>query len=91
MTITCVYDTSESIANNRGRKRGQGGHTIRGSHQECGVQYGRFNLPVYTSSIRNFNEEVDDFIAVLGTTAEQREAKDQYRKFSENLKQYILR
>ena len=34
---------------------------------------------------------MDDFGAVLGTTAEQREAKDQYKKFSENLKQYILR
>ena len=34
---------------------------------------------------------MEDFGAVLGTTSEQREAKDQYKKFSENLKQYTLR
>ena len=34
---------------------------------------------------------MEDFGAVLGTTPEQREAKDQYNKFSEKLKQYILR
>ena len=43
------------------------------------------------SSIRNFNGEVEDFGAVLGTMSEQREAKGQYKKFSEKLKQYILR
>ena len=32
-----------------------------------------------------------DFGAVLGTMSEQREAKGQYKKFSEKLKQYILR
>ena len=41
--------------------------------------------------IRNFKGEVEDFGAVLGITSEQREAKDQYKKFSENLRQYILR
>ena len=34
---------------------------------------------------------MEDFDAVLGTMCEQREAKDQYKKFSDNLKQYILR
>ena len=34
---------------------------------------------------------MEDFGAVLGTTSEQKEAKVQYNKFSENLKQYILR
>ena len=34
---------------------------------------------------------MEDFGAVLGTTSEQREAKDQYKKFSKKLKQYILR
>ena len=33
---------------------------------------------------------MEGFGAVLGTTSEQREAKDQYKKFSEKLKQYIL-
>ena len=28
------------------------------------------------------NGEVEDFGAVLGTTSEQREAKDQYKKFA---------
>ena len=35
--------------------------------------------------------EVEDFGAVLGTTSEQREAEDQYKKCIEKLKQYILR
>ena len=34
---------------------------------------------------------MEDFGEVLGTTSEQREAKDQYKKFSEKLKKYILR
>ena len=34
---------------------------------------------------------MDNFGVVLGTTYEQREAKDQCNKFSEKLKQYILR
>ena len=34
---------------------------------------------------------MEDFGAFLRTTSEQREAKDQYKKFSKNLKQYILR
>ena len=32
-----------------------------------------------------------NFFAILGTTSEQREDKDQYKKFSKKLKQYILR
>ena len=42
------------------------------------------------SSIRNFRGEVDDFGKVLGTSADQREAKDQYKKFNQKLKQYLL-
>ena len=34
---------------------------------------------------------MEDLGAVLGATSEQREAKDQYKKFSEKMKQYILR
>ena len=34
---------------------------------------------------------MEDFGTVLGTTYKQREAKYQYKKFSEKLKQYILR
>ena len=34
---------------------------------------------------------MEDFGAVLGTSSEQREAKDQHNKFSKNLKNYILR
>ena len=34
---------------------------------------------------------MEDFGAVLGTTSEQREAKDRHKKVSKNLKQYILR
>ena len=34
---------------------------------------------------------MEDFCSVLGTTSEQREDKDQYKKFNENLEQYILR
>ena len=34
---------------------------------------------------------MEDFGAVLGTTYEQREAKDQCKRFGEKLKQYILR
>ena len=60
-------------------------------HGSPTVQGGRFNPPEYTSSIRNSKGEVEDFGVVLGTTSEQREAKDQYKKFSKNLKQYILR
>ena len=34
---------------------------------------------------------MEDLGAVLGATSEQIEAKDQYKKFSEKMKQYILR
>ena len=90
VTITCVSDTSESCASNGGRGCGRGGRTVRGGHKVRGRRGIHFNRPVYTSSIRNFKVEVDYFGAVLGTTSEQREAKNQYKKFSEKLKQYIL-
>ena len=90
-TITSASNTSESNSSNGGRGSGQGGCTGRGGHQGCGGRGGRFNQLEYTSSIRNFKGEVEDFGAVLGTTSEQREAKYQYKKFSKKLKQYILR
>ena len=43
------------------------------------------------SSIKNFKGEVDDFGAVLGTTADQREAKDKCNNFNQKLKQYVIR
>ena len=43
------------------------------------------------SSIKNFKGEVDDFGVVLRTTADQREAEDQYKKFNQKLKHYVLR
>ena len=42
------------------------------------------------SSIRNFKGEVEYFGLALGTMAEHREAKYQFNKFSEKLKQYLL-
>ena len=33
---------------------------------------------------------MEDLGVVLGTLSEKREAKDQYKKFNEKLKQYIL-
>ena len=48
----------------------------------------RFNRTAYTPLVFNFKGEVDNFGAVLGATAEQREAKDQYKIFSDNLKHY---
>ena len=41
-------------------------------------------------STQNFKGEADYFVAVLGNTAEKRESKDQYMKFSEKMKQYVL-
>ena len=91
MTIICVSETSKSSASNGGRGRERGGCIGRGGHQRCGGRGGCFKRPTYTSSIRKLKGEVEDFGAVLGTTSEQREAKDQCKKFSEKLKQYILR
>ena len=90
-TIIRASETSESNSGNGGRGQGRSGHTGRGGQQGCGKRGWRFNRPAYTSSIRNFKGEVENFVAVLRTTSEQREAKDQYNKFSESLKQYILR
>ena len=90
-TITPASETIKSSSSNGGRGLGRGGCTGRGIHQWRGVRGRRFNSQSYTSLIRNFKGEVEDFGAVLGITSEQREAKDQYKKFSENLRQYILR
>ena len=81
-TITSASETSESNSSNGGQGRGRGDCSGRGGHQGCGARGQHFNCPSYTSSIRNFNGEVEDFGAVLGTTSEQREAKDQYKKFA---------
>ena len=79
-TTTRASEMSESSSRNGGQGRGQGGCTRRGSHHGCGGRGRRFNRPSYTSLIRNFKGEVEDFGAVLGTTSEQREAKDQCMK-----------
>ena len=89
--ITLASETSKSNSSNWGQGRGREGRTGRCGHQGRGGRGGHFNHPAYTSSIRNFKRGVADFGAVLGTTSEQREAKDQYKKFSKNMKQYILR
>ena len=90
-TITRASETIESNSINGGRRRVKGGRTGRGGHQGRGGRCGCFNRPAYTSSIRNFKGEVEDFGVVLWTASEQREYKDHYNKFSEKLKQYILR
>ena len=87
---THAYETIKSSARNGGRWCGQRGHTGSGGHQGRGGWGVYFNCASYTSYIRNLKVEVDDFGAVFGTTAKQREATDQYNKFRENLKQYIL-
>ena len=90
--ITHASETlKKSSARNGFRQSSRGGCTERGSHQGCVGRGERFNRPAYTSSIRNFNLEVNDFGAVLGNNFEQREAKDQHKRFSKNLSQYILR
>ena len=79
--------TSESNGSNVGQWRGHWGHVGRGGHHRPGGQVGIFNWPLYTPYIQNFKGEVENFGAVLGTTAEQREAKYQYKKFDENMNQ----
>ena len=91
MTITCASETSESNSSNRGQERGRGVCNGIGGHQGRGGIWRLFNRPTYTSSIRNFEGEAEYFGAVLGTTSEKIEAKDQYKKSSKKLKQYILR
>ena len=72
VTTTHASDTkSEPNARNRGKGSGQGGTTRRGGHQGRGGKGGHFNRPPYTSSIRNFKGEVDNFGSVLGTNAKQ--------------------
>ena len=82
-----------SKSNSSNRVLGQVGQGCRGrkGHQGHGGQYRRFNCPSYISLISCFKWKVDDPGTVLGNTAKQREANDQYNKFSEKLKQYILR
>ena len=90
-TITCSSDAeSESIKRNGGRGHGLEGHTRKSGHQWRGGQGGRFNRPAYTSSIINIKVEVEDFGVFLGTTDKQIEAKYQYKRFRNKLKQYIL-
>ena len=84
--ITHAYETSESSSRNGRRGCGQGYHTRRGNHQVCGGRVQCFNRSAYTSLIRDFKGEVEDFGAVLGATSEQREDNDQYKKFGEKLK-----
>ena len=90
-TTTRASETRESNSSNWGRGSGQGGRTRRGGYQGRDGRGRRFNRPSYTSLTRNFKGEVEHFGAVLGATSEQREAKDQYKKFSKKLKQYIIR
>ena len=90
-TITLASETSKPNSRNWGQGRGRGGRTRRGGHQGCGWRGVRFNRPAYTSSIRKFKGEVEDFGAALGSTSEQIEDKDQNKKFREKLKHYILR
>ena len=85
-TITRASETSESNSRNRERGRVRGGCIGRGGKQGHGGRGVRFNRPSYTSSIRTFKIEVEGFGAILGTTSEQIEAKDQYNKSSEKLK-----
>ena len=61
------------------RGRGWGGQGLRGGHQGHARRRIHFNWQAYMSLIGNFKGEVDDFGAVLGSTAEQREDKDQYK------------
>ena len=86
-TTTRASEMSESSSRNGGQGRGQGGHTGRRGHQGRRRQGERFKLLSYTLLIRNFKVEVEGFGTVLCTTSEQREVKDQYKKFSQNLKQ----
>ena len=67
-TVNCASETIKSSSSNGLQGRIQGGRTGRGVHQGYSGQSGRFNRPAYTSSIRNFKGEVEDFGAVLGTT-----------------------
>ena len=81
---------SESSTINGVRGQGWCGRVGISVHQGWGGWGRRVNWPVYTSSIQKFKVELDYFRAVLGTTAKRRESKDQYKKFSNKLKQYVL-
>ena len=82
VTITRASDASESSASNGGRGRDRGGCTGRGGRQGHGVRGRTFNLSAYISSNSNFKGEVDNFGAVLGTTAKKIEANYQYKNSS---------
>ena len=86
-TTTRSSETIESSSSNGGQGLRKGDCHVRGGHQGRGGLGRRFNHPAYKSSNRKFKGEVEDFGTVLGTTSEQREAKDQYRKLIEKLKQ----
>ena len=90
-TTTCSHvKMSKSSTINGGWVWGLGGCGRRSGPKRRGGQGERFNCPAYTSSILNFKGEIDNCVALLGTTAEQREANYIYKKLSKNLKQYVL-
>ena len=83
-------NTSESRQSNGGLGKCRVSHGGRISHQGR-EGWGRcFNCPAYMSLIQNFKGEADDFSMVLRTTSDQREAKDQYKKFNQKLKHYVI-
>ena len=82
--------TSKSNNSNICKGQGQGCCGGRGGYQWCGGRIGRFIRTAHTSLVIKFKGEVEDFDMILGTTAKQREAKYQFNKFSEKMKQYAL-
>ena len=90
ITTRSHKNMSKSSTSNGGQGRGWCGCGGRRGHQGCLGRGGRFNLQAYMSSIWNFKGEVDSFGVVLGNIAYQRESKAQYKKFSNNMKQYVL-
>ena len=66
---------SKPTTNNGGRGLSQGGRGGRGGYQGRGRQGGRFNRTPNTPSIRNFKGKVQEFNAVLGTTAKKNRSK----------------
>ena len=90
-TTTQIQDyTSTSHNINRAQGLCRGGCGGRGSYQGCDGKIRRFNQIPHTQSIRNSKGELYNFDAVLGTTAEQREAKYQFNEFSKKMKQCLL-
>ena len=78
-TIRGCKTTSESSSSNGSRGQGRDGCGGRCVHQGRGGQGGHFNHPAYIKSILNLKGEVEDFGMILGTAAEQRESKGQYK------------